>query len=414
MWIVMGIVISIAIVCLLVFLLLKRWNNYVLIARNLTYIYEILHDEYKERFPDEDTLLITCGVIDTLSYKFPLEDMKAAVLRAKDGKCFFENSAYNQINEREVFLMFKQTSNLFLSFVLELEIMIFLKDSSLSRQNILTAVVSVTEKIERAIDSAKRSYASGRKPPLWNRAASNFMTSDAFEGVRNELGIIPSTPREQLDELFQELIQRKHWKKINPDIIKSIFNNAKGDVDAVKRFIFISELHNSVGNNFVELATSVSRKYILSMFALTLYRLGSGILKAAISAIEHKDKEKLEHCVIPADMAFTSSILCDPYLLSAYAGMALLYGYVWINKDAALEFCRKYKEVEHKLLNTPDEELSASELTAKKNLDPEEYQRKLRMLAEHSPHLLPDDDIEFDGETMIDKINELEAELLQS
>jgi len=190
MWIVMGIVISIAIVFLLVFLLLKRWNTYILIARNLTYIYEILHGEYKERFSDEDTLLITCGIIDTLSYDFPLEDMKLALLRAKDGKCFFENSAHNQINEREVFLMFKQASNLFLSFVLELEIMIFLKDSSLSRQNILTAVVSVTAKIQRAIDSAKRSYATGRRPPLWNRGVSNFMTADAFERVRNELGII--------------------------------------------------------------------------------------------------------------------------------------------------------------------------------------------------------------------------------
>lgn len=228
-----------------------------------------------------------------------------------------------------------------------------------------------------------------------------------------KFGKIRPTPEQQLDELFQELIKRKHWKDIDPDIIKSVFNNAKGDVDAIKTFISISELHNSVGNNFVELAKSVSRKYALQWFAITLYRLGSGILKAAISAIKDKDREKLERCVIPADMAFTSSILCDPDFLSPYAGMALLYGYVWINKDAALEFCRKYKEVEYKLLNTPDEELSAFELKAKKNLDPEEYRRKLRMLEEHSPHLLPDDDIEFDGETMRDKINELEAELLQ-
>lgn len=407
----MWIVIVIAVVFLLAFLVRKRWNNYVLIAKNLTYIYEFLHDKYKERFPDEDTLLMTCGVIDTLSYKFPPEDMKLAVRRAKEGKCYLENYQNNQTNKSDLMLFFKH--DLFLSFVLELEIIIFLRDSSLHREDILTAVVSVTENIEKAINSTKRSYASGRRPPLWHRAVTNFMTSDTFERVRNELGIIRPEPEQQLDLLFQELIKRKHWKDIDPEIIKRIFNNAKGDVDAIKTFISISELHNSVGNNFVKLASGTSKEFVLSMFALTLYRLGSELLKVAISAIKDKDREKLERCVIPADMAFTSSILCDPDFQSPYAGMALLYGYVWINKDAALEFCRKYKEVEYKLLNTPDEELSASELTAKKNLDPEEYRRKLRMLEEHSPHLLPDDDIEFDGEIMRDKINELEAELLQ-
>jgi hypothetical protein len=81
MWIAIGIVI----VALLVLLFFLRFNNFVLMARNLTYIHEILCNEYKERFSDEDTLLITCGVIDTRSYNFPLEDMKLALRRAKEG-----------------------------------------------------------------------------------------------------------------------------------------------------------------------------------------------------------------------------------------------------------------------------------------------------------------------------------------
>ena len=186
----MWIVISISIVFLLVFLCRKRWNNYVLIARNLTYIYEILHDEHKKRFPDEDALLMTCGIIDTRCYAFPLEDMKLAVLRAKDGTCFVENLSYDQINERNVMLAYTQKSNLFLNFVMELETMMFLNDSSLPRQDILTAVVSAKEKIERTIDSAKRCYASGRRPSAVHRVVSKFMTSDAFERVRNELSII--------------------------------------------------------------------------------------------------------------------------------------------------------------------------------------------------------------------------------
>ena len=197
MWILLAT--TILLVSVGVVLFLRKMNNYAVIARNTTYIYEILHDEYKERFSEEGTLLMTCGIIDTLSYDFTLEDMKLALLRAKDGKCFFDNLAYNQINKREVLSMLtqpsmlKQRSNLFLKFVLEVEIMIFLQDTSYHRQDILTAVVSMTEKIEKAIDSAKRSYTSGRRPPLLHRAVTNFMTSDTFERVRSELGI--SRPR---------------------------------------------------------------------------------------------------------------------------------------------------------------------------------------------------------------------------
>ncbi len=202
MWILLAT--TILLVSVGVVLFLRKMNTFVLIARNMTYIYEILHDEYKERFSEEDALLITCGIIDTLSYDFPLEDMKFALLRAKDGKCFSDNLPYNEIDKCEVLLVLKQRSSLFLKFVLEVEIMIFLQDTSHHRQDILTAVVSMTEKIEKAIDSATRSYATGRRPPLWYRAVTNFMTADSFERVRNELGIIPPTPGEQLDELSQD------------------------------------------------------------------------------------------------------------------------------------------------------------------------------------------------------------------
>lgn len=56
--------------------------------------------------------------------------------------------------------------------------------------------------MEEAINSAKRSYASGMRPPLWHRAITNFMTSDTFEWVRNELGIIRPTPGRQLGEVM--------------------------------------------------------------------------------------------------------------------------------------------------------------------------------------------------------------------
>jgi len=73
MWIVIGI----AIVLLFVFYVGKYFNTYVLIARNTTYIYEILSTDFEDRFPNEDVLLATSGAIDAL--KYVMEDAKESV-----------------------------------------------------------------------------------------------------------------------------------------------------------------------------------------------------------------------------------------------------------------------------------------------------------------------------------------------
>lgn len=413
----MWIVIVIAVVFLLAFLVRKRWNNCVLIARNTTYIYEILSTDFKDQFPNEGILLATSGVIDALKYvmegSLPVDEIVTGSLSSEFGKCYLDFMKFDMSDNptREFFI---HDTPRILYFIMQLEALIFHVDTNVPPEYILSAVKSEKRVIKKEIKKTKYKYKAQGAPPLLKENTYSFMNCEAFAGLRDELGIIRPIPEQQLDELFQELIKRKHWKDIDPDIIKSIFNNAKGDVGAIKTFISISELHNSVGNNFIKLASGTSKEFVLKMFATTLYRLGSELLKAAISAIKDKDGEKIEHCAIPADMAFTSSILCEPCYLESYVGMALLYGYVWINKDAALEFCRKYKEVEYKLLNTPDEELSASELIAKENLDPEKLKSTLKEMAEHTTGLLPDGWEEEVTKSMSDTINELEAELLQA
>ncbi len=213
---------------------------------------------------------------------------------------------------------------------------------------------------------------------------------------------------DDFDALFEELTQRKYWKEISPDVIKRIFNNAKGDVGAIKGFVYISELHDTVRNNFVKLAKDeMSAEKTLSLFALTLYRLGSTIFKAGFS---EKDDKQLELCVTTADMAFISSILCDPFELCSYAGMAFLYSSYFVNEEAALEWCAKYKETEDKLLNTPNDELNGYQLSEKKLLDPKEAARTSRVMADHSPHLIPEG-YEPDGQSAREKINELEKKI---
>lgn len=73
MWIFIGI----AIVLLFVFYVGKRFNTYTLIARNTTYIYEIVSTDFKDQFPNEDILVATSGVIDAL--KYVMEDAKESV-----------------------------------------------------------------------------------------------------------------------------------------------------------------------------------------------------------------------------------------------------------------------------------------------------------------------------------------------
>jgi len=210
------------------------------------------------------------------------------------------------------------------------------------------------------------------------------------------------------DDLFGELIQRNYWKKIKPDIIKSIFNNASSDITAIKRFIFISERYNTVGNNFVEIVRSVSEEHVLILFGLALYWLGSGLVKVLSSAKYAKTEDDAKLLSMHAAMAFMSSVLCNPFQLSSYCCLAFLYSSV--DKDIALDWCAKYKEAEDKLLNTPDAELSDSELIAKKSLDQEE----LKKMAAALPSFSPDDWEEISKRSTRDIINELEKELLRS
>ncbi|MHC4741823.1 MAG: tetratricopeptide repeat protein [Planctomycetota bacterium] len=185
MWIIAAVLLMLG----LIFVAKKRFNNFVVMARNITYIHEILRDEYKDYFADADSLLMTCGMIDTLSYAFTVEDMNRAITYAKVGDCSLDPSYRRQSFEARKML---SGHDRFLNFVLQLEAMMFIEDTSHRPDDILNAVVSQKTNIKRAIDSAKQSYASGNRPAALHHAVSNFMVSDAFGKVRDELGIMSS------------------------------------------------------------------------------------------------------------------------------------------------------------------------------------------------------------------------------
>ena len=233
---------------------------------------------------------------------------------------------------------------------------------------------------------------------LFDRMLGQPKPADVFD--------MPDNP----SDFIAQLCRRKFWRDMDAQILREIAQNADGNMEILRNFVFVSEQYGLVSGNFVGLAQDPEGIFgsSLSGFALTLYRLGSSLYKQVPSI---SDPEQLRFALLSADMAFISAILCDLFQLEAYAGMAFLYGELNVNEPVALEWCQKYKDAEDRLLATPDEKLTAYQQSAKQMIqDPTERQRVMREMAKHAPHLVegtsPSEDV-----PMRDLIDELEHRL---
>lgn len=198
MWIFIGI----AIVLLFVFYVGKRFNTYVLIARNTTYIYEILSTDFKDQFPNEDILMATSGVIDALKYvmegSLTVGEIATGVLTSKCGECSL-NLVKLDITDNPAYHFFVRQPDLlyFVYVVMQLEALIFHVDTHMSPENILSAVKSKKRVIEKEIKKTKHKYKAQGAPPLLKENTYSFMNCEAFAGLHDELGIIRPIPSEQ-------------------------------------------------------------------------------------------------------------------------------------------------------------------------------------------------------------------------
>ena len=105
-------------------------------------------------------------------------------------------------------------------------------------------------------------------------------------------------------------------------------------------------------------------------------------------------------------MAFTSAILCDPFQLPAYVGIAFLYGTVATNKPVALKWCENYRRAEQKLLSSADQDLAWQHRGQKLLITQPQAARKF--FNEASEHLYHEE-----SPPMREMIDALERELLQ-
>ena len=193
MWILLAT--TILLVSVGVVLFLRKMNNYVLIARNTTYIHEILSAEFKNRFPNKDVLLATCGVVDTLKYvmegSLTVDEIATGVLTSWCGSCSLDLIKVD-ITDNPTYHFFVRQPDLlyFVYFVMQLEALIFRVDTNVPPEHILSAVKSKKRVIEKEVIRAQHKYKERGAPPWWKAATYAFMNGEAFAGLRDKLGII--------------------------------------------------------------------------------------------------------------------------------------------------------------------------------------------------------------------------------
>ncbi len=177
----------------------KRFNTYVLIARNTTYIYEILSTDFKDRFPDEDILLATSGVIDAMKYvmegSLPVQHIVTGTQTSEFGSCYLDFMKVDMSDNLTREFWIHDTTRI-LYFIIQLEAMIFHVDTHIPPEHILSAVKSKKRAIDKEIKKTKRKYKLQGAPTLLKKNTNSFMNCEAFVDLRNELGIIRQLPSE--------------------------------------------------------------------------------------------------------------------------------------------------------------------------------------------------------------------------
>jgi len=164
--------------------------------------------------------------------------------------------------------------------------------------------------------------------------------SDALVNVRGE------------SEILRALAGRPHWNQVRADVLKAVISNADGDPIRISRFVFVSEYFDCVKTNYAELARIwEDPRQALSAFAAILVSVASDTIKhlAEVPA----GSEQQSQSMVMVEISYLSALLCDPWMLTAYRGLASFYQATG-KRDCALSMCLKFDETERELLAATD------------------------------------------------------------
>lgn len=159
------------------------------------------------------------------------------------------------------------------------------------------------------------------------------------------------------EEILRTMSARGDWSQVRQEVLRTLIENAKCDMISITRFIFVSEYHDCVRNNYVELSRIwEDPRQALSAFAATLVGLAGDIIQHLADMAQGSERQTQAMGMV--ELSYLSALLCDKYMLAAYKGLATFQlGTGKITQ--ASEMCRKYDEIEKELLEAKDEYATA-------------------------------------------------------
>ena len=171
-------------------------DNFEYIAFNMAILRHTLEADHADRFSDHDTLLVACGVLDTIMHirggHFTVQDVKHALVRAKQGQCRF---GLKPVSIDEVEASYPKVADLFLNYTLQIEAMCFcaierfVDSEGMSEKDIVSSVIDKAIDIRRILQTPKDVLARSNVAGSTRQLTTAFMDSPDFADLRKEIGI---------------------------------------------------------------------------------------------------------------------------------------------------------------------------------------------------------------------------------
>ncbi len=174
-------------------------DNFEYIALNMALFRYALEAKHAHRFPDEDSLLVACGVLDTIVHiqngHFTVQNLKEALQAAKLGECQLGLTDIVIDPKERVGRPFGIETDLFLDYTLNIEALCFyaverfVASDGLSAQDIILAVLDKRDDIARVLHIPNKTLAWSNVAPGVRQLAAAFMDSPDFGDFRREIGL---------------------------------------------------------------------------------------------------------------------------------------------------------------------------------------------------------------------------------
>jgi hypothetical protein len=149
------------------------------------------------------------------------------------------------------------------------------------------------------------------------------------------------------------------WRFLEPKVIAAIEKKFESRPEyLLELFVQISEYYELVDRNFRPLVEKIDNdtSYIVSLFAVTLQRLGTSIM----TKLEKESSYSKEFLQAPLS-CYTIAITMDKFLLTGYMSLAAYYQIVGDLENARL-YCQVTRKAYRKMLHQEKESLNYQQI----------------------------------------------------